>query len=739
MRDARRHHRTSCPPTFNFAGRARFQPPGRHFPMKFGLGYDASYEPVVLGHTMFVPSMVNDSVTALDTETGQERWRFITEGPVRFAPVAWEGKVYVVSDDGYLYCLNAENGSCAGSSAVFLPRGRDRKVLGHGRLVSLFPARGGPVVGRRTWSTSPRDSGPPRACSCTHWTPSRAKPSGRIPTATASRRATGTTASEQYAGLTPQGYLAIVGDRLVVPCGTQLPAFLDLKTGKLQTYTMGWGGRVGLPKGCWFVAGVGNYLSHAGDLYDITRPNDERFADTKPASTDFKPMLYPGGFTRLDIERANQRELDSFRQPVFTPEAMYESDDGIVARDLTAYRTSRTKPRPTSRNIARTRFPTTWAGFSPAVASSVETRRPHQGRKSPLCRRTRSRGSHRDAGQEPKVVWHAEFDGTPQRMLAADDKLFIVTTEGSILAFAAPQPGEAATHVVSDSPPPAADEWTAAATTSWKPPARNGYALVLGIERGRLAEELARQSDLQVIAVDEDAGKVTALRERLYGTGLYGTRVAVLEGDPVTYPFPPYLASLVVSETPEALEQAGNMHWPRRCTTPCDLMAGSPAPGVRWQTAAGSKRSSRTNHLPVPAYARRAISSCWLAQDRCRERPIGRTRKPMPPARGFGRRVHSLPHGHPVVRCVAAVAQISRAGPGTRGGGRVVLLEEGLLRASDVYTGRKLWEVEVSSARSRSLNRWHASVSATRDTENGVPAPACRRRLNWWLSRTRSI
>ncbi|MGM0490239.1 MAG: PQQ-binding-like beta-propeller repeat protein, partial [Planctomycetota bacterium] len=80
------------------------------FPHEVRLAYDASYEPVVVDRHMFVPSMVTDSVTALDTETGQERWRFFAEGPVRFAPVAWEGKVYFVSDDGYLYCLDANNG-----------------------------------------------------------------------------------------------------------------------------------------------------------------------------------------------------------------------------------------------------------------------------------------------------------------------------------------------------------------------------------------------------------------------------------------------------------------------------------------------------------------------------------------------------------------------------------------------------------------------------------------------------
>ena len=71
--------------------------------------------------------------------------------------------------------------------------------------------------------------------------------------------------------------------------------------------------------------------------YDITRPNEERLPKTEPGKTDYKPMLYPGGWTRLDIEPANQRELDRFGQPVLTPNVAYESDRGIVARDLTSY------------------------------------------------------------------------------------------------------------------------------------------------------------------------------------------------------------------------------------------------------------------------------------------------------------------------------------------------------------------------------------------------------------------
>ena len=227
----------------------------------------------------------------------------------------------------------------------------------------------------------------------------------------------------------PQGYLAIVGDRLVVPCGTQLPAFLDLKTGELQKYTMGWGGRNGLPKGCWFVAGVGNYLSHAGDLYDISRPNNERFAETKPGASDFKPMLYPGGWTRLDIERANQRELDSFRQPVMTPETIYETGRSILARDLTEVTLQEITPADLPAHRKGDKHPDTLGGVfrqlwtipsklnvhikagtrlyvgGPGVVEAIDT----------------ARG-------EPKVVWRAELDGTPHRMLAADEKLFIVVT-----------------------------------------------------------------------------------------------------------------------------------------------------------------------------------------------------------------------------------------------------------------------------------------------------------------------
>ena len=76
--------------------------------------FDKVYEPVVMGKTLFVGSSSSDRMVALDTDTGEEKWSFYVDGPVRFPPVASDGKVYFVSDDGYLYCLDAVQGKLVG-------------------------------------------------------------------------------------------------------------------------------------------------------------------------------------------------------------------------------------------------------------------------------------------------------------------------------------------------------------------------------------------------------------------------------------------------------------------------------------------------------------------------------------------------------------------------------------------------------------------------------------------------
>ena len=110
---------------------------------QYKLQFDKSYEPIAVGSLLLVSSMVSDSVVAYSTETGEEAWRFYAGGPVRFAPSAWEGKLYFVSDDSYLYCLEAATGRLLWK---FRGAPSERKLLGNARFISAWPARGAPVV-----------------------------------------------------------------------------------------------------------------------------------------------------------------------------------------------------------------------------------------------------------------------------------------------------------------------------------------------------------------------------------------------------------------------------------------------------------------------------------------------------------------------------------------------------------------------------------------------------------------
>jgi outer membrane protein assembly factor BamB len=544
------------------------------FPGELRLRYDATYEPVVMGKTMFVPSMVTDSVTALDTETGRQTWQFFAEGPVRLAPVAWQDKVYFVSDDGYLYCVGAADGRLKWKFRG-LPAGRkDRKVMGDGRLVSVFPARGGPVLadgilyfaagiwsdegvfvhalkaesGQVVWSNTDSD---------------------RIAKANADHGVAGET------GLSPQGHLAIVNGTLIVPCGAQLPALMDLKTGNLHTYTMGWGGKYQMPKGCVFVSGIGKYLMHGGDLYDMGQPGTEPSLNEPDQVFDGLRMIYAGALTRLQVERTNlkREDLGDFREPALTPDAMYYQQDGIVAFDLTRPEL-RKNPAAKGRNDPQKeadddsdkqmgkRFTDPASVVFPELWMLPDKSKVHIKAGSRLYCGGPGAVEAVDIpsqGETPRISWRAEVQGTPHRMLAADGKLFVVTLEGRIYAFAGSNPAPPVVHTAPAARAPSADQWTAkAAEILGAVGITDGYILVLGLTDARLAEELVRQSRCNVIAVEADAAKAAGLRERFQQAGLYGCRIAVLVGDPTSYRFPPYLAGLIVLRDPGVVARASD-------------------------------------------------------------------------------------------------------------------------------------------------------------------------------------
>ena len=222
--------------------------PAFWLPRQERLQFDLGYEPVVLGRTLFVASSRNDSVTALDAATGAEKWRFYADGPVRLAPAAWEDEVYFGSDDGCFYCLAAESGTL-----LWKVRGApsERKALGNDRLISVWPARGGPVVegGRVYWAAGVW----PFEGIFVHALDARSGHSIWINDRLGSMYARHPHGAMSFGGPSPQGYLLMHRGRLVLPSSRAFPAFLEPATGELLDFEFGHAGHGSRP-GSWFVA-----------------------------------------------------------------------------------------------------------------------------------------------------------------------------------------------------------------------------------------------------------------------------------------------------------------------------------------------------------------------------------------------------------------------------------------------------------------------------------------------------
>jgi outer membrane protein assembly factor BamB len=149
--------------------------------------------------------------------------------------------------------------------------------------------------------------------------------------------------------------------------------------------------------------------------------------------------------------------------------------------------------------------------------------------------------------------------GTVASLLAGDGKLFVTTAQGGIYCFAGRSVNKPTIHTDKITPLPAAnDKWSAAAKAMLsRQDLKQGLALVLGIDRGRLVEELARQSTLMIVAVDPDHKKLQALRARADAAGLSGARISTLEGDPLDFGFAPYQAALITSEVLKSADLTG--------------------------------------------------------------------------------------------------------------------------------------------------------------------------------------
>jgi len=147
----------------------------------------------------------------------------------------------------FFYCLAAETGTLQ-----WKIRGAPsaRKVLGNGRLISVWPVRGGPVVeagrvyfGAGVW---------PFEGIFIHALEGRSGRTLWLNDRLGSLYLAHPHSAMSFGGPSPQGYLLMHRHRLVVPGSRSFPAFLEPSTGELLDFEFGHGGHGSRP-GSWFV------------------------------------------------------------------------------------------------------------------------------------------------------------------------------------------------------------------------------------------------------------------------------------------------------------------------------------------------------------------------------------------------------------------------------------------------------------------------------------------------------
>lgn len=621
--------------------------------------FDAVYEPIVVGQTLFLASSRTDSITALDTRTGAERWRFHADGPIRFAPLVWEGKLYCVSDDGYLYCLE-----CGTGALLWKFRGgpSERKILGNDRLIATWPARGAPVVADGTiyfaagiW---------PFMGVFLHALDAR---TGRVVWTNDGDSALYIKQphnADAFAGVAPQGVLAVQGTTLLVPGGRSVPACYDRTTGKLLRYPLAENGK----RGGADVAVCGTLLVNHGSAYELATQTYLGELGRQVVLTDDVLHTWKDGACRaFDLGTATIREVESKDR----------KGDTVKAKKWLLRETGACKlAAPEALLRAGSRLYAALPGEVVAL-------------RLPLA-----------AKDDQAVVWRAKVAGTPAALAVADDRLFVATREGRILCYGPDAVAAPRQHARPAAPVAMAPAWaTQVRKLLGETRAHAGYGIVWGIGTGGLVTELARQSRLHLIVLDPDTARVARLRQQLVAAGLYGSRVAVLAADPATLPLPPYLASLLVSEEPGFLANLGGAGALARAFAvlrPYGGAAAEIAPPDRRQALRGlAERAGLAGAVvrdaggltllvrdgPLPGAANWThehadAANTRVARDRLVKAPLGLL--------WFGGPPHDtvLPrHGHgPQPQVVD---------------GRLIIEGVNMLRAVDIYTGRLLWETTL--------------------------------------------
>lgn len=462
-------------------------------PLQQTLNFDTAFHVVADAGSVYFGSSSEDAVYSLDAATGEVRWRFVTQGPVRLPPVLYHGTLFAGSDDGHVYALEARTGRLRWK---YRAGEKDQRLPGNGRVISLWPIRCGLVA----------DQG------MVYFT------AGLFPThgvyLCALRADTGRQVYKRSLNFTAQGTMLASADQLFVATGRTVFWGCDRKDGRpLVRYGS---------SDPWKTNLVGGSFALLVDGALATGPSED-------GQFHFFSLWRKSPFFR---SRANAMLVQGDRvyllgngQLSVVDRAAYLSD--AKPRKEAAPRWTVSAGKATTMILAGDQVVT----GGPGEIAVFET-------------------------AEGKQLWSQALEGNIEGLAFSQGRLFASLENGQTVCFqsgtAAPVPAPVLASLpasATDAPFPENPVLARAAEAAIQAPdVTKGYCLVLQAGTGQLAYEIARRSEFRVICHEENPVKFQALREALLKTGWYGRRFEVHQGSADALPYPKYFANLVVSE-----------------------------------------------------------------------------------------------------------------------------------------------------------------------------------------------
>lgn len=501
--------------------------------------FDDAFHPVVVGGKLFFGSTADDQLHCIDVSTGKTEWTFFTGAPIRLAPSIVDGHAFFGSDDGHVYCVRTDSGKLVWK---FRAGPQEDWLLGRGEMISRWPVRTGVLV----------DSG--IAYFGAGIFPHEDIYLYAVNASDGSLVWKQDNLSSEDAGrndISPQGYLLASDDLLFVPSGRSLPVAFDRRTGNVvHKRSFSWrstaGGVIGgtkalLADGQIYSGGPHHLLAmeqKKGDAgfgwfagRQMTVIGDDAYVATGDVVARLDRMEYA---VNSRVRHKLEMEIYDLTRKLRSP--------GDKADE---YRNRIAQANAELRKIAN--IGVTWQQQTTDDSALLATHdHVFLGGPNKVTAYLNATG---------EVAWSAAVQGTASGMAVSDGQLVVSTDTGKLYGFSA-SPAAAEPELVTQSwgqDPYPQDELSAvyqkAAADILKTSGVNrGFCLVLDGDEGRLAFEIARQSQLDVYVVESDAEKVEAARRALSSAGVYGNRVTVHQFDAAAIPYSNYFANLIVSD-----------------------------------------------------------------------------------------------------------------------------------------------------------------------------------------------